>query len=155
VNSTSRLAWVAAALIVTLPRGVSGQDLPTPPPRVPIVIAAGCARPTEQPEVWTLTAAGRHRESASPSITRDEQEFLAASPPGNERYLLVGVAEFVSAEASRTVGVRGHLLPASRVNATGMLADGQYVAVKGLYIAGDPQRINLTSVVDLGRQCAR
>jgi hypothetical protein len=153
VTSRSRLAWIAAPLILTLTRDGSGQDLPTPPPRVPIVIAAGCARPTAQPEVWTLTGAGPRRESASAGLTRDEQKFLAASPPGNERYLLVGVAEFVSAEASRTVGVRGQLLPASRVNSTGMLVDGHYVAVKGLYIAGSPQRINLTSVVDLGRSC--
>ena len=39
------------------------------------------------------------------------------------------------------------------MNATGMLASGHKVAVKGLYIEGVPARINLTSVVDLGSRC--
>jgi hypothetical protein len=39
------------------------------------------------------------------------------------------------------------------VNATGVLAAGHKIAVKGLYIQASPPRINLTSVVDLGRSC--
>src|SRR4051794_5775509 len=144
---------MAVALIVALPRSGSGQGLPTPPPRVPIVTVAGCARPTTEPEVWTLTGAGSRRESTSAGITREEQDLLAAAPPGSQRYQLVGVAEFVSPQMSRTIGVRGQLLPASRVNSTGMLVEGHQLVVKGLLIAGNPERINLTSVVDLGRRC--
>jgi len=120
---------------------------------VPIVVVAGCARATATPGVWSLTAAGRPRESASAGITREERDLVAAEAPGDQQYVLVGVAEFVDAETSRRIGVRGQLLPASRVNATGMLVDRHDVAAKGLYLPGSPARINLTSVVDLGRTC--
>ena len=118
-----------------------------------MVTVAGCAAPTDQPGVWALGHAGPRHESANAGITRDEQDVLAAATPGDQRYLLVGVAEFVDPEMSRAIGVRGRLLPVSRVNSTGVLAGGRRVAVKGVYIAGSPERINLTSVVDLGRAC--
>ena len=143
-------AWIAAALLLASARtGLVGQV----GRRVPMVTVAGCAAPTDQPGVWALGHAGPRHESANAGITRDEQDVLAAATPGDQRYLLVGVAEFVDPEMSRAIGVRGRLLPVSRVNSTGVLAGGRRVAVKGVYIAGSPERINLTSVVDLGRAC--
>src|SRR5947207_12724950 len=116
-------------------------------------MVAGCAKPTTEPYVWTLSDAGPRRESTDAGITSDEEDRARKDPLGDHSYQLVGVAEFVDAEASRRIGVRGRLLSSTRVNSTGKLADGQRVAVKGLYIDGDPERINLTSVVDLGRGC--
>lgn len=74
-------------------------------------------------------------------------------PSGRETYHLIGVADFVTAEESRRIGVRGKILSPSRVNSTGMLLSGHKVAVKGLYIDARPPRVNLTSVVDLGPMC--
>src|SRR5207249_9453207 len=162
-------AWIAAALLLASARtglvgrvgraglvgrvGQVGQvglvghaGAAVPPRRVPMVTVAGCAAPTDQPGVWALGDAGPRHESANAGITRDEQDVLAAATPGDHRYLLVGVAEFVDPEMSRAIGVRGRLLPVSRVNSTGVLAGGRRVAVKGVYIAGSPERINLTSV---------
>ena len=78
---------------------------------------------------------------------------LETRPLGQNRYQLIGVADFVDAEPPGKIGVRGEILSPSRVNATGMLVAGHRVAVKGLYIQDVPARINLTSVVDLGAGC--
>jgi hypothetical protein len=123
-------------------------------PRVPLVSVVGCPSPTQAPHVWRLARAGEWRETQQPGITSAEKAQLANEPLGQHSYELVGVADFVDAEASRTVGVRGQILASSRVNATGVLAAGRRVGVKGLYIDGASPRINLTSVVDLGPGCA-
>ncbi len=122
-------------------------------PGAPIVLVVGCARESAQPHVWTLSHGGERSESLRAGITEEEKAQLAQRPLGPDVYQLVGVADFVDAGISRTIGVRGEILPPSRVNATGMLAGGHKIAVKGLYIQASPARINLTSVVDLGRSC--
>jgi len=119
----------------------------------PVVLTVGCARPGAQPHIWELTRAGPPLQSPRPGITAEEKVQLEARPLGQNRYQLIGVADFVDAEASRNIGVRGEILSSARVNATGMLVAGHRVAVKGLYIRGVPERINLTSVVDLGAAC--
>lgn len=122
-------------------------------PKSPIVVVVGCALKSAEPHIWTLSHAGERSESARLAIAADEQPALAKRPLGDDTYQLIGVADFVDADTSRTIGDRGALLQPSRVNATGMLADGRKVAVKGLYIAATPPRINLTSVADLGARC--
>jgi len=119
----------------------------------PVVLVVGCATASAQPQIWDLTQAGAAAESPRPGITTEEKAQLGARPLGPNRYQLIGVADFVDGETSRTIGVRGAILSPSRVNTTGMLVSGHKVAVKGLYIEGSPARINLTSVVDLGRGC--
>jgi hypothetical protein len=119
----------------------------------PIVVVVGCAAATPQPHIWTLSHASAREESSRPGIANEEKDSATKRPLGRDTYQLIGVADFVDRETSRTIGVRGELLAAPRVNATGLLADGHKVAVKGLYIAATPPRINLTSVVDLGARC--
>jgi hypothetical protein len=122
-------------------------------PKSPVVLVVGCARATGQPHIWTLAHAGERSESSRPAITTEEQRQLAKQPLGQDTYQLIGVADFVDVDTSRKIGVRGEILPPSRVNTTGMLANGHKVAVKGLYIERTPARINLLSVVDLGPTC--
>ena len=122
-------------------------------PTSPIVTIVGCAGKTAQPGIWTLSHASAREESSRPGISNDEKEQLEKRPLGADTYQLIGVADFVDRDTSRTIGVRGELLASSRVNATGLLADGHKVAVKGLYIAAAPPRVNLTSVVDLAAKC--
>ena len=140
-------------LCATVAGARSSAARPATGPRVPIVMVVGCATRTAEPHIWALSHASRRRETGHPGITSAEQTEAAHEPPGSDTYHLVGVADFVDAAASRTIGVRAGILSPSRVNATGMLADGHRAAVKGLYIDGNPARINLTSVIDLGGGC--
>src|SRR5262245_53559593 len=115
-----------------------------------IVMAVGCAARTDSPAIWNLTRATATAESPRVGITTREKDQLAKQPLGQNIYQLIGVADFVDADTSRAIGDRGKILAPGRVNATGMLASGHKVAVKGLLIEATPPRINLTSVLDLG-----
>src|SRR5262245_4047552 len=113
-------------------------------------MVVGCAARTSEPHIWDLTRAGGRVESSRAGITTTEKDQLAKQPLGPNTYQLIGVADFVDAATSRTIGDRAKILTPARVNATGMLVSGHKVAVKGLLIDASPPRINLTSVVDLG-----
>jgi hypothetical protein len=113
-------------------------------------MVVGCASKTSVPQIWDLTRAGARVESTRAGITTAEKDQVAKQPLGRDTYQLIGVADFVDAETSRTIGDRAKILTPRRVNATGMLVSGHKVAVKGLLIDASPVRINLTSVVDLG-----
>lgn len=115
-----------------------------------IVMVVGCASKTSVPQIWDLTRAGARVESTRAGITTAEKDQVAKQPLGRDTYQLIGVADFVDVETSRTIGDRAKILTPRRVNATGMLVSGHKVAVKGLLIDASPVRINLTSVVDLG-----
>ncbi len=143
----------AALLLALMPRAEAMQQRTPDRPGAPMVLIVGCARESAQPRSWTLSYAGERTESLRAGITAEEKAQLVQRPLGHDVYQLIGVADFVDADTSRKIGVRGEILPASRVNATGMLAGGHKIAVKGLYIQAIPARINLTSVVDLGRSC--
>jgi hypothetical protein len=151
MNAWRRSIACVAVTMAAIPAaaGTNGQR----PAGTPVVMVVGCARPGAQPHIWDLIRAGDHSESSRPGITTDEKAQLDRRALGQRTYQLIGVADFVDAETSRRIGVRGEILSRTRVNATGMLASGHKVAVKGLYIEGTPPRINLTSVVDLGGRC--
>jgi hypothetical protein len=115
-----------------------------------IVVVVGCAAKTSAPQIWDLSRASAHVESPRAGIAADEKDRLGKQPLGHSTYQLIGVADFVDAETSRSIGDRGKILTTPRVNATGMLVNGHKVAVKGILIDASPPRINLTSVVDFG-----
>jgi hypothetical protein len=125
----------------------------TMPPKAPVVAIVGCAGQSARPHIWNLSHAGQRTESSRAGISTGEREQLGTRALGHDVYQLIGVADFVDADTSRTIGARGDILAPARVNATGMLVGGHRVAVKGLFIEGSPPRINLTSVVDLGVKC--
>ena len=143
-----------AITLAVVPGGIRANGLRLATARTPVVLVVGCARPSAQPQIWDLMHAGAASESPRPGITTEEKAQLGTRPLGENAYQLIGVADFVDGEASRTIGERGEILSPSRVNTTAMLASGHKVAVKGLYIEGTPPRINLTSVVDLGAGCS-
>jgi len=115
-----------------------------------IVMVVGCASKTSLPHIWDLTHAGARADSTRAGITAVEKDEAAKQPLGRDTYQLIGVADFVDAGTSRTIGDRDKILTPPRVNATGMLVSGHKVAVKGVLIEATPPRINLTSVADLG-----
>jgi len=122
-------------------------------PRSPVIEVVGCARPGDASHVWILSDAGERSESTRVAIAPEEKPQLSKRPLGHDRYQLIGVADFVDADAASQIGVRGQILSKARMNTTGMLAAGHRVAVKGLYIGASPPRINLMSVVDLAATC--
>jgi hypothetical protein len=146
------IALTGAALMTAAPFAQTTPGSARSAP-LPIVLVTGCANPTGLPQVWQLSRAGATREATRPGITSADERAARADTLGQRSYDLIGVADFVDADASRRIGVRGAMLSRSEVNATGALAPGHRVAVKGVLIPGAPQRINLTSVVDLAATC--
>jgi len=149
---TKAFACVAVTLAVLTSAGRASAARPAGA-GTPVVLVVGCATESAQPQIWNLTQASAAAESPRPGITAAEKAQLGGRPLGRSSYQLIGVADFVDVETSRTIGVRGEILSPPRVNATATLLRGHKVAVKGLYIEGTPARINLTSVVDLGGAC--
>ena len=143
-----RASFASLALAVVAASGSADASQATPGRRIPIVMVAGCAKPTTEPYVWTLSDAGPRRESTDAGITSDEEDRARKDPLGDHSYQLVGVAEFVDAEASRRIGVRGRLLSSTRVNSTGKLADGQ----RGKFLAGTALAIEVQKADDSHRQ---
>ncbi len=128
----------------------------------PIATVVGCAAPGADPLRWTLTGASRIVAPAAPgaapprvapNLTKADSEAAAAVAPGAETFELLGVSDFVTPEQSLQNPVRKALYPIERVNATGALASGKRVVAKGVWIAGSPARVNLTSVVQLETSC--
>jgi hypothetical protein len=119
----------------------------------PLVLVVGCAAPSADAHIWILSNAGERSITAAPGISEQESRDLAKHSTGRATYHLIGVADFVDADAARRIGERGKLFSPARTNVTAMLVSGHKVAVKGLYIEARPPRINLTSVVDLGSTC--
>jgi hypothetical protein len=148
-----RLMLAAAAGLIVCTPAARVQGQPAAPPASPLVLVVGCAQKGPQPHVWRLTNVGERSVAQQPAVSSEEQAAVSGRPLGSDTYDLVGIADFVAPEVSVQIGHRGDILTADRANATGALAPGHKVAVKGLYIAGKPGRINVTSVVDLAPSC--
>jgi hypothetical protein len=146
-------ACAAIALVVGSSIARTLAQVQTMPPKAPVVALVGCAGRSASPHIWSLSHASQRTESSRAGISTSETEQFGRRALGQGVYQLIGVADFVDAETSRTIGARRDILSPARVNVTGMLVSGHKVAVKGLYIEGSPPRINLTSVVDLGVDC--
>lgn len=129
------------------------QQKPADKPKSPIVIVSGCAKPGANPAVWTLSNASERTEAPQPALTKEEQDAASKRTLGADAYELVGVADFIPTDMSHSVGNRKDILAKDRVNTTGKLQPGHKVIVKGLFIAGTPSRINVTSVADLAPAC--
>jgi hypothetical protein len=122
------------------------------PPQAPLVTLVGCAARTLDGG-WTLTHASV--PVASSIVHADAGEIGAARGValGTGAYRLVGTAEFGSSD-DLLRGDRATFTVKQTANATGSLAHGRQVAVKGL-LTGPPAAplVNLLSVQPLGDQC--
>lgn len=144
----------ATLLIVTVVAATAQtQQKPADKPKSPIVIVSGCAKAGANPGVWTLSNVGERTEALTPALSKAEQDAAARRALGSDTYELVGVAEFIPTEMSQSVGNRKEILTRERVNTTGKLQSGRKVIVKGLFIAGSPNRVNVTSVADVAATC--
>lgn len=144
---------ITSALVLAATSIGAQAPAAAPEPKSPIVLIVGCAQPGPSPQVWRLTRVGERTVTPQPSISTEEGTSSGARPLGRDTYELVGIADWVAPDASLRIGDRGDILTPERVNTTGALRDGHKVAVKGLYVAGRPARINVTSVIDLAPTC--
>ena len=154
-----RTTVLLVTLLVTLwPGPLHGQQ-PEPAertdPQVEIVHTVGCVVPRSgDPTEWWLTRA------AEPTVTRagpfNENQVAEAREQamGSLEFQLIGVAEFLDAEALLDWGDRSQFTTAEQANATAELREGRRVMVKGLLIESDEaSRINLLTVVGLSETC--
>ena len=119
---------------------------------VKIVQTIGCA--AQEGSMWFLTNATDPVETDSPGPAQTEIEEGRDAELGALRFQLIGVADFVDPGTTLNLGDRSRFLTADQVNATGQLADGHKMFVKGLHITDSaPQRINLTSAISLSDSC--
>lgn len=151
-----RIPFVLGAtvsVVTVFTAAAHAQQKPADKPKSPIVVVSGCAKPGSNPAVWTLSNASERTEAPQPALNKEEQEAAAKRALGSDSYELVGVADFIPPDMSHSVGNRKDILTKERVNTTGKLQAGHKVIIKGLYIAGTPSRINVTSVIDLAPSC--
>ena len=150
---TELCAVAAAALFAhgALP-AVAAQEPDAAEPTVPLVKTVGCVE--RDGDAWFLTRATDPEAARYPFPNAVELEDAGRAALGSNRLQLVGVTDFLDAEGLLASFQRAqHTAPAS-VNATGALAEGRKVAVKGLYITSvEPHRVNLTSAMSVADTC--
>ena len=142
----------AAVTVCAMSLDVAAQEPDQSKPTVPIVTTVGCVE--KDGESWFLTRAADPEETELPFSSFTELEDARRASLGGNRIQLVGVTDFLDAEGLLASHQRAEFTAPESVNATGELADGRKVVVKGLYITTvDPHRINLTSLFSLADTC--
>lgn len=132
--------------------GVAAQEPDLTKPTVPLVKTVGCVE--VDGGSWFLTRATDPEETEYPFASAAELEDAGRAALGSNRLQLVGVNDFLDAEGLLSSYQRAEHTAPESVNATGSLAEGRKVAVKGLYITSvEPHRVNLTSVLSLADTC--
>jgi hypothetical protein len=148
-----------AAISLGLPLGVFAQNresFGTAKPKVDVVRSFGCVeRRHGSPVTWWLSSAADPTVTQSSLLNTTEVEQSKMQALGKNAFQLVGVADFLDADALLQQGQRSQFTTPATANATGQLRDGHKVIVKGLLIeAADGQkRINLTAVLKLADAC--
>ena len=150
--TTKLLAAVAAIPCGAALGVVAAQESGLAERTVPLVKSVGCVE--KDGESWFLTRAADPEEVEYPFASAVEVRDARGAPLGSNRFQLVGVADFLDAEGLLSLHQRAEFTAPESVNATGQLAKGRKVAVRGLYVTGaEPHRLNLTSVFSLADTC--
>jgi hypothetical protein len=155
-----RTALAAAlALGVGLPLAVHAQSRRPPiasgKPKVDLVDTVGCVeRKGGTPATWWLTSAANPKTTTVGFVTETDLESARSLPLGSNSFQLIGVADFLDAEALLQDPERSKFTTPATANATAQLRVGRKVLVKGLFLDTDGQkRINLTQVISLAEVC--
>ena len=154
-GKTPVLLLVAAVWLA--PASTQGQRLAatTGAPAVEIVHTVGCVERRLGEAEWWLARAAEPTVSEAGVFNDDEVDEARAQAFGTDAFQLVGVADFLGAEALLRSFDRSSFTAPDQVNATGELREGRTVLVKGLLIeADDAARINLLAVVGLADTCS-
>lgn len=153
-GKTAVLLLTAAAWLP--PGSAAGQRLgaTTGEPAVEIVHTVGCVERRTGDAEWWLARAAEPTVSGPGVFNEDEVDEARELAPGTRAFHLVGVADFLGAEALLRSFDRAAFTTPDQVNATGELRAGRRVLVKGLLIAAEAvERINLLAVVGLADAC--
>lgn len=152
---TAVLLLSAAFWMAQSPAAVHGQlAATTDEPKVEIVHTVGCVERRIGDAEWWLTRAAEPTESDPGVFNEDEVDEAREQALGTLEFQLVGVADFLGAEALLRSFDRAAFTTPDQVNATGELRAGRTVLVKGLLIeAAEVARINLLAVVGLADAC--
>lgn len=148
-------ALLAAAAVGAAPSAALGQrPAPAAKPAVEIVQTVGCVERRAGDAEWWLTRAAEPAVTRAGVFNRDQVDEARAQSLGEREFALVGVADFLGAEALLRSFDRASFTTPEQVNATGALREGRGVLVKGLLIEADAgARINLLAVVPLADAC--
>ena len=147
---------VLSAAVWLAPAPAHGQQLAatTDEPAVEIVHTVGCVERRTGDAEWWLARAAEPTVTESGVFNQDEVDEARAQALGTQAFHLVGVADFLGAEALLRSFDRSSFTTPDQVNATNELREGRTVLVKGLLIeADDMARINLLAVVGLADTC--
>jgi len=122
-------------------------------PAVEVVHTVGCAERRGGDDWWLVR--GAEPEPTEVGVFNVLEVDAAKSRPlGDREFQLIGVPEFLGAEALLRAADRALFTGPDQVNATGELRDGRTVLVKALLIdAESPPRLNLLAVVGLADTC--
>ena len=138
------------------PRAVAGEQFTAraAKPDVEIVQTVGCVERRSGGAPWWLTRASEPEVARAGVFNNAQVDEAAETEPGSREFQLIGVPEFLGAEALLRSAERASFTTPDQVNATGDLGEGRTVLVKGLLIETDAgSRINLLAVVRLADTC--
>ncbi len=138
-----------------LPAGAQPQRAESSKPKSPLVSVVGCATRTPD-NGWMLARASQPTETPRLFSSAKEIEEAKKTALGNNRFKLVGTAEFVTKEELLKTQQRGEFTRPEVANATGQLEEGKKLVVKGLLITSpNERRLNLVSVLQTGQPCGK
>ena len=153
-GKTAALLLTAAVWLPPAPAAGQRLGATTGEPAVEIVHTVGCVERRTGDAEWWLARAAEPTVSGPGVFNEDEVDEARELAPGTRAFHLVGVADFLGAEALLRSFDRAAFTTPDQVNATGELRAGRRVLVKGLLIAAEAvERINLLAVVGLADAC--
>ena len=154
-GKTAALLLSAALWMAWAPAPAPAQAAATTDePAVEIVHTVGCVERRTGDAEWWLTRAAEPSVTGPGVFNADQVDEARETALGAHEFHLVGVADFLGAEALLRSFDRSSFTTPDQVNATGELRAGRTVLVKGLRIAAEAvARINLLAVVGLADTC--
>lgn len=147
---------LAALSAVVIAGGASlvaaAQEPEEDSPTVPLVKSVGCVE--KDGDAWFLTRATEPEVTEYPFPSAAELEDAGSAALGSSRLQLVGVTDFLDVNGLLASFDRAEHTARESANATGAIAAGRKLAVKGLYITSvEPHRVNLTSAMAIADTC--
>ena len=156
LGAAGRGAGLLGILLAVAGPASAAQDRPSAhvEPDIEIVETVGCVAQRAGGAEWWLVSAAEPDSARAGVFNVPEVEAARDRGLGDREFRLVGVPDFLGAEALLRSADRSLFTTPEQVNATGELRAGRTVLVKGLLIEAAPAaHINLLAVVYLADTC--
>ena len=150
----SKLLAALSAVVIACGASLvaAAQEPEEDSPTVPLVKSVGCVE--KDGDAWFLTRATEPEVTEYPFPSAAELEDAGSAALGSSRLQLVGVTDFLDVNGLLASFDRAEHTARESANATGTIAEGRKLAVKGLYITSvEPHRVNLTSAMAIADTC--